>query len=234
MAGGKERLEQYTRDYFAAVSGLDEQFGRLLDHLDKLGMAEDTIVVLTSDHGELLGSHGYMAKHSWHEESIGVPFIVRWPKRIPAGKTNLVLNTVDIMPTLLRLMDLPVPNSVEGTSRHEQFLNPPQTVPEVDHAAYISAFPGRKELLEMFAEAGKDNLTYGWRGVRSSRYTYVVDRGYFPENNNVTRLLYDLQEDPYQLHPLQLESAAEHPAAAKLEVQLKNFLLRTNDPFELE
>lgn len=86
----------------------------------------------------------------------------------------------------------------------------------------------------MFAEAGKDNLTYGWRGVRSSRYTYVVDRGYFPENNNVTRLLYDLQEDPYQLHPLQLESAAEHPAAAKLEVQLKNFLLRTNDPFELE
>lgn len=233
MRGGEQQLQQYMRDYFAAISGIDEQFGRLLDHLDKLDLSDDTIIVLTADHGELLGSHGLMAKHSWHEESIGVPFVVRWPRCIPVGTSQSVLNTVDIMPTLLDLIDEPIPNSVEGQSRARWLLQPKEVVSDWADAAYISAIPGRKELLDLFAEAGMNNLEFGWRGMRSSRYTYVTDRGYYPQQTEVTRLLYDLKEDPYQLHPLVLKSASEHPVAAKLEEELRKLLEKTNDPFTL-
>lgn len=231
IPGGAERLAQYTRDYYAAVSGLDEQFGRLLAGLRAFGLEENTIVVLTSDHGELLGSHGFMAKHSWHEESIGVPFLIRWPQKIRPRTTDLPLNTVDIMPTLLRLADLPVPESVRGEDLSGALLGeePPELL---DRSVYLSAFPGRIEAMEKYREAGLDHRLYGWRAVRNRRYTYVVHKGYFP-GEPTERLLYDLQEDPYQLRPLKLGSAREHPAAEAMEKELARYLEWTGDGFSL-
>lgn len=234
IPGGEELWSQYIRDYYAAVTGIDEQFGRLLTKLEALGIAEDTIVVLTSDHGELMGSHGFMAKHSWHEESIGVPFFIRWPNGIAAGQTKLVLNTVDIMPTLLELTDLTVPQSVHGRSFANALRggDEGQNEGSLGQAAYISAFPGRVAAIEAFRQAGLNHLNFGWRGVRTSRYTYVVNKGYWP--GDVTeRRLYDLVEDPYQLRPLLLEQAAQHPVAEQLEHILEGFLAQTKDGFDL-
>ena len=70
-------METITRQYFAAVTGVDEQFGRLLEFLKENGMEEDTIVVLSADHGEMLGSHGHMGKNVWYEESIHIPLYIR-------------------------------------------------------------------------------------------------------------------------------------------------------------
>lgn len=239
IPGGERRWEEYANHYFAAVSGIDEQFGRLLERLEQLDIAENTIVVLTSDHGELLGSHGLMAKHTWHEESIGVPFIIRWPKRIATGTTTEVLNTVDIMPTLLELLDIPIPRTVEGLSLATGMLGHggPGAAGDdgsesQDRPALISAYPGRLDAIAAFREAGLNHLAYGWRGLRTKRYTYVVDRGYMPAAGPA-RWLYDLQADPLQLHPIEVKHAAEHPVAAKLEIELKERLAGIHDPFEL-
>lgn len=251
IPGGEERWQQSAKDYFAAITGIDEQFGRLMEQLERLGIADHTIVVLTSDHGELLGSHGMMAKHSWHEESIGVPFIVRWPEGIAAGVTDEVLNTVDIMPTLLDLLELPIPDSVQGSSiaplivgEHESgsaemgpIAGEARSHSDVEASqygriGYISAFPGRMEAIRSFKEAGLSHLAYGWRGVRTNQYTYVVDKGYFP-GLPTRRMLYDLQSDPYQLNPLYLEHSSEHPAAEHLEKELAKLLTQTKDTFEL-
>lgn len=233
IPGGAERLQRYMRDYFAAVSGLDEQFGRLLAGLKRFGLEENTIVVLTSDHGELLGSHGMMAKHSWHEESIGVPFLIRWPKAIRPRVTDLMLNTVDIMPTLLSLAGLPVPDSVRGQDVSGALLGDTEAAVNEERIVYLCAFPGRKEAIDAYREAGLDNRLYGWRAVRNQRYTYVVHKGYLP-GEPTERLLYDLQEDPYQLHPVRLESAREHPVASALEQELEAFLQVTGDGFALD
>src|SRR5690606_34830552 len=103
------------RVYYAMVANLDANVGRLLEAVDDLGLRENTIFVFTSDHGEMFGAQGRRAKNIFYEEAVRVPLIMRWPGHIPAGSTSDVcLNTPDIMPTLLSLLGLPIPDEVEG------------------------------------------------------------------------------------------------------------------------
>lgn len=229
MDSGADMLEQYTREYFAAITGMDEQFGRMIQVLTELGLDENTIVVLSSDHGELLGSHGLMSKHSWHEESIGIPCIMRWPKHIGSGQTELLFNSVDVMPTLLGLLGEEIPSGVEGNDYSRNLL---YGIESKVSSAFISAFPGRKEAIEEFASKGLDNRKYGWRGVRTHRYTYVVHKGYAP-NQSTERLLYDNVADPYQMRPIKIEEASLHLIADQLEEELKEWLRKVGDQFEM-
>lgn len=229
IAGGMDNLKRYTRDYYAAITGMDEQFARILRELKEQGLEENTIVVLSADHGELLGSHGLMAKHSWHEESIGIPCIMRWTGRLASGRTNLLFNSVDIMPTLLGLMNLDTPATVEGADYSSALLE--QREVEVE-SAFISAFPGRREVIEQFARLGLDNKQYGWRGVRTLRYTYVIHKGYAPDEP-VERILYEHVTDPYQTNPIHIGNVTEHPLAEQLEAELTNWLAKTKDSFLL-
>ncbi|MEH7011568.1 sulfatase [Neobacillus niacini] len=228
--GGLEELKEKQLNYFAAISGIDDQFGRILQFLKDDQLDENTIVVLTSDHGEMMGSHGLMAKHVWYEESIGVPFCIRWPKVIPEKRTDLLLNTVDIMPTLLSLLQLEVPGSVEGTDVSSFLITRECGGPE---AAYLCAYPGRKEALEAFRDAGLDNRAYGWRAVRTKQYTYVIHHGYAPGEESI-RLLYDLEKDKFQLDPEKIEELLDHPIAKGLEQQLRTWLKDMKDPFLLD
>ena len=105
----QEELKLATRQYYAAVSGLDDQFGRLIHFLKEHGLYEDTVIVLSSDHGDMMGSHGLMGKHVWYEESIRIPFVVRVPgndKRI----CRTCIGSQDMMPTVLGLLDVEIPD----------------------------------------------------------------------------------------------------------------------------
>jgi len=111
LGSGEELLRENIKNYFAAVSGLDDNFGRLLKTLKDEGLHENTLVVLSADHGDMLGSHGLMAKHVWYEESIGIPMLMQWPGKIKKGREKTLLGSADIMPTLLGLMELPIPDT---------------------------------------------------------------------------------------------------------------------------
>ena len=118
------------RGYYAHMAALDDCFDRLLGTLDRAGIADDTIVVFTSDHGDMMQSQGLTTKlHPW-DESIRVPFLVRYPRKFGAKGRRLrtPFNSPDIFPTLLGLAGIPIPDSVEGS----------------DHSGIMTGNPGQR------------------------------------------------------------------------------------------
>jgi uncharacterized sulfatase len=98
------------------ISLLDKYIGRILDHLDALGLAENTLVVFTTDHGHFYGHHGLVAKGAFHyEDMVRVPFLARMPGTVPAGRvSNALVSLVDLAPTFLETCGIGVPRSMTG------------------------------------------------------------------------------------------------------------------------
>ena len=228
VPGDRADLERTTRQYYAAVAGLDEQFGRLIDTLKREGLYEDTVIVLSSDHGDMMGSHGLMGKHAWYEESVRIPFVVRNPGTDPHTCTTCI-GSQDMMPTVLGLLDVPVPDSVEGEDC-SHILESGEEDP--DKVSFLCACPGRALYLDEFSKAGMDPMRYGWRGVRTARYTYVMDAGYHPvPQPECLRYLYDNELDPLQQKPLDLETEENKALAERLERMTVDWMKAQQDHF---
>ena len=222
-----EEFQDVMKKYFAAVTGVDENFGRLIEKLKKDGIYDDTIIVLTADHGEMLCGHRLWSKHVWYEESVGIPFLIKYGDRFIKGRTDNILNGVDIMPTLLSLMGLPIPESVQGTDLKEVILHGDK----IENYAIIAAYPGQLGAIKSFKDKNESNLAYGWRGVRDKKYTYVINRGYNPDYG-VERLLYDNVKDPEQMNPIRIEKPEENEIANKFEKILRDWAKKYNDSFK--
>lgn len=183
----RKQAADILRGYYAHMAAVDDCLGRLLQTLDRAGAAADTIVVFTSDHGDMMLSQGLTTKLYPWDESIRVPFLVRYPRRFgPRGRRiGTPINAPDIMPTLLGLCGLPVPDSVEGTDWSA--LIEGRARPARDAAAFLNlAVPITEARRYGFAE---------YRGLRSERYTYV-------RSIHGPWLLYDNLRDPYQMNNL--------------------------------
>lgn len=115
----EDELRRDKATYFGMISFLDAEVGRILDRLDALGLADDTLVVFTTDHGHFLGQHGLVAKGPFHyEDMLRIPFIVRLPGRVPAGAVSDDLQSlVDLAPSFLDAAGLPVPGEMQGVSQ---------------------------------------------------------------------------------------------------------------------
>jgi arylsulfatase A-like enzyme len=180
LADIKPSLPGFMRLYYAMTASLDVNIGRLMKTIDDLDIARDTIVVFTSDHGEMFGAHGRVQKLIFYEEALRVPFLVRWPGRIPAGSVrDACLGTPDIMPTVLGLMGLAVPDAVEGMdlSGIAQGRNGPEP-PD----AFLQGMGHTYLWIDGFE----------WRAVRNKRFTYAKYRVDGSEH------LYDNLDDPFQ------------------------------------
>jgi arylsulfatase A-like enzyme len=176
----KPNMPGFMRIYYAMTASLDANIGHLLKTLDELGLGDNTIVVFTSDHGEMFGAHGRVQKLTFYEEALRVPFVIRWPRRIPAGSvSDACLGTPDIGPTLLGLMGLPIPAEVEGMDLSR--LARGQTGPEPPDA-FLQGMGHTYLWIDGFE----------WRGVRDKRYTYALYR------RDGAELLFDNREDPLQ------------------------------------
>jgi len=111
------RYQRYIKDYLRVVASIDDNVGRMLDYLDANGLAENTIVIYTSDQGFFLGDHGWFDKRLMYEESLSMPLLIRYPSEITAGVVceDIVVN-VDFGPTLLDFCGLEIPEHVQGRS----------------------------------------------------------------------------------------------------------------------
>ena len=111
------KYQRYIKDYLGCVASIDDNVGRVLNYLDQDGLADDTVVVYTSDQGFFLGDHGWYDKRFMYEESLRMPFLVRYPPEVEAGTTSdgMILN-VDFPATLLDLAGVDVPAYMQGTS----------------------------------------------------------------------------------------------------------------------
>jgi len=197
--------------YYAHITAIDRDVGRLMDALDRLGLAEDTIVVFSSDHGDMLWSHGRVKKQQPFEESIRIPLIVRWPGQLPAGQvSDLLFSVVDHTPTLLGLVGVPVPEEMDGLDLSNTLLG-------------RSEYRPPSALIAEYVSFGQSSLYQPWRGVRTPRHTYArwLQGG---------AILYDNQEDSYQLHNL-IHEPGYARLRDELEEELQGWLVQIDDPF---
>ncbi len=220
-------MEVIARQYFAAVCGIDEQFGRILTYLRDNQMEENTLVVLSADHGEMMGSHGLMSKNVWYEESVHIPLMMRQKNRITPGKSGVIFASPDHMPTLLEYLGLPVPDTCEGISHAASLLGREESGPE---HMFLCSYPGSAESVSAYAKLGLTHKACGWRGIKTRDYTYVITNGYMPGEKQ-KEYLYDDRQDPWQLHPRVIERGCEDPKVSEFRSLLKEYLDRLEDPF---
>ena len=109
--------QQYVKDFLRCGRVLDENIGRLLDFLDQEGLTENTVVIYTADQGHFLGEHGFFSKRFMYDESMRMPFLIRYPDRVPKGQINDdMISNVDFAPTVLDLAGVDTPDSMQGRS----------------------------------------------------------------------------------------------------------------------
>ena len=200
--GMRDKAHAILRGYYAHIAALDDCLAKLLATLDRTGTASDTIVIFTADHGDMMLSQGLTTKLYPWDESIRIPFLMRYPAKLKPRRIRAPLNAPDIMPTLLRACGLPIPDSVQGKAggAREALLSLP--VPSHEARRYG------------FAE---------YRGLRTERYTYV-------RSIHGPWLLYDNQADPFQKHNL-LADPGTIALQAELEKRLVRKLRDVDDEF---
>lgn len=111
------KYQRYIKRYLRTIAGIDDNVGRLLDYLDANGLTEDTLVIYTSDQGFFLGEHGWFDKRFMYEESLQMPFVIRYPRAIKAGTVSKrIASNVDFAPTFLDYAGQPMPSYMQGTS----------------------------------------------------------------------------------------------------------------------
>lgn len=184
-----DQLRACTAAYYASVSYADDLVGRALDELDRLGLADDTVVVYASDHGENLFSHGLVHKHCFFEQAAGVPLVLRGPG-VPSGETRAApVSLVDLLPTLTDLCGLDAPPDVDGRSLGDLLDDADAT---------------RDAAFSEFYEWGTPE-----RMVRTGRWKYV-------HSHDDRCQLYDLETDPGE-HVNRVDDPAYAETVARLD-----------------
>lgn len=194
-----EGYQEAMRCYYAMVNSIDEQFGRVVELLDSLDIADNTIVVFTSDHGEMMTSQGRMFKMIFYDEACRIPFLIRCPG-VKRGRTDVCLNTPDIAPTLLGLVGLSdsIPAEMEGD----------------DLSFAVRGGKGLEPDFAFMQGMGHTHLWrngFEWRAVRDKRYTYAR---YLRDGSE---LLFDRQKDPHMTR-----NVAEDKKYAKVLASLRS------------
>lgn len=189
-------------------------------------MEEDTIVVLSADHGEMLGSHGEMSKNIWYEESVHIPLYIRQKGRLVPGGYRELVASPDHMPTLLSLLNLSVPDTCQGFDHAAGMMGGENSAPQ---DAFLCSYPGMPQMVSAFEKAGLNSKCYGWRGIRTHTHTYVIYNGYQPGEKQ-RKLLYDNEKDPYQQSPIRI-TEENQDLATWYEKRLRDYLEMQQDPF---
>jgi arylsulfatase A-like enzyme len=179
----KWKYQRFIKDYLRCVASVDDNVGRMLKFLDKAGLAEDTVVIYTSDNGFYLGEHGWFDKRFMYEESLRMPLIVRYPGVIEAGGVNedMVLN-LDFAPTLLGFAGVPMPEDMQGESFSRLLQG--QAAGDWRESMYYHyyEYPGWHAVKRHY-------------GVRTKKYKLI----HFYYDIDAWEL-YDLQKDPHELN----------------------------------
>ncbi len=175
------KYQQYVKDYLGTIASVDKNTGRLLDYLDEAGLAENTIIIYTSDNGFFVGEHGWFDKRFMYEESIRIPLLVRYPGVIPAGSASddIVLN-LDFAQTILDFAGAETPQDMQGRSFRPTLEGRPP-------------YDWRRSMYYHYYEYPRPHRVLPHYGVRDRRYKLI--------HYYTTREweLFDLKEDPHEM-----------------------------------
>ncbi len=186
--------QKFIKDFMRCGAAIDDNIGKLMEYLKKAGLAENTIVIYTADQGYYLGEHGWFDKRMIYEESIHMPFVIRYPKEIPAGTRNAdIIENVDFSALFADYAGIEYPKTMQGRSFRENLKG--NTPKDWRKQGYYRYWEHQKERPGHF-------------GIRSDRYTLAFFYGHGLKVNNYSAKeqpqkywdFFDLKEDPKQLH----------------------------------
>jgi len=203
----KNKYQWYMQDYLASVAAIDENIGRILDHLDKTGLSKNTVVIYTSDQGMYLGENGWFDKRFMYDVSMRTPLLVKGPG-IREGKSESLVQNIDLAPTMLDLAGLSVPVWMQGESLLPLFNGTKKQL-------------AREQLYYHYYEYGQDHTVIPHLGIRGKRYKLI----YFYTANEWE--FYDLQADPAEQRNL-----IKSPAHQEIITQYKQQLRRLRDLYD--
>ncbi|MFC1499837.1 sulfatase [Candidatus Zixiibacteriota bacterium] len=200
--------QRYIKDYLRCIASVDDNIGRLLDWLDESGLADDTMVIYSSDQGFFLGDHGWYDKRWMYEESLRMPFVARWPGVIREGTTvDYMIQNIDYAPTFLDAAGIDIPADMQGES-------------------LLPLMEGRRErnwresIYYHYYEFPAVHMVARHYGVRTGRYKLIYY--YYPDDRYLNEWeLFDLENDPREMN-----SVYDNPAYADIREDLKVELRR--------
>lgn len=181
----KWKYQKYIKDYLRCIASIDDNVGRMLDYLDEEGLTDNTIIVYTSDQGFFLGDHGWFDKRFFYEESLRMPFVIRYPEEInPETENNDIILNTDFAPTFLDFAGLDIPDEIQGKSfRKLLSQQSSESLRDVMYYHY-SMYPSSHNV-------------YPHYGVRTDRYKLIY---YYDTGDNGEWELFDLKTDPNEMN----------------------------------
>ncbi|MBI2687082.1 MAG: sulfatase-like hydrolase/transferase [Acidobacteria bacterium] len=198
-----EAIRKERSDYYALITHLDAQVGRILDALDREGLARSTIVVFAGDNGLAVGQHGLLGKQSLYDHSIRVPLIMAGPGIRAGQRTETMVYLFDIFPTLFELIGLPVPPTVDGKSMMPVLKDPKHKL--------------------------RDGMVFAYRhyqrALRTTRWKYIR----YNVDGVQTKQLFDIAADPWERKDVSKEPANEE-TCTQLDILMKMLLKQSGDP----
>ena len=206
--GKKWRYQNYIKDYLACVKSVDDNIGRVLTYLKENNLEDNTIIIVTSDQGFYLGDHGFFDKRFIYEESLRMPFMVKYPERIKAGSVNEdIITNIDFAPTLLELAGITTTQKMQGTSFVPVLEgNTPKDWQDAMYYNYYE-FPFWHHVQPHY-------------GIRTQKYTLA----HFYYNIDVWEL-YDLEKDPNQMNNI-YNDPNYTSTITELKAKLKNLMIK--------
>lgn len=218
----KWAYQRYIKDYLRVVASIDDNVGRVLDWLDAAGLINNTVVIYTSDQGSFLGDHGWFDKRFMYEESLRMPFILRYPNEVKPGTINNdIVANVDFAPLFLDLAGAPIPDSFQGRSFRPLLQG--KTPPDWPQALYYRYW--------MHGSGGRSTNVYAHYGIRTKQYKLIY---YYSDGLNQLGTndetcepeweLFDLLRDPRELHNMY-----DDPLYGDTVVELKRELHRIQE-----
>lgn len=219
------KYQEYIKDYLRCIASIDDNVGRILDYLDDNDLNNNTIIIYTSDQGFFLGEHGWFDKRFFYEESLRMPFVIRYPEEIEAGTVSdsIAINT-DFAPTFLDYAGLDIPEDMQGNSLRDIFKsNDPKNWRDSMYYHY-SMYPSEHNVFPHY-------------GIRTDRYKLIY---YYLEEtdcNNLTKdkkrplkaewELFDLKKDPNEMN-----NVYDNPEYNEITIKLKKELYRLKEDLE--
>jgi len=209
------KYRRYMQDYLACIASVDDNTGRFLDFLQQQGLADNTVVVYTSDQGFYLGDHGWFDKRFMYEESLRMPLLIRWPNRIKPGSVNedMVLN-LDFAPTFLEMAGVRVPADIQGESIKSILLGKTPGHWRTSMYYHYYEYPGAHSVKRHY-------------GIRTQRYKLI----HFYYDIDCWEL-YDLEKDPHELNNVYSDPAYAK-MVKKLTKELRQLQAKYKDSDEL-
>ncbi len=212
---GEPGLREFLRIYYGMVSLIDDQVGKILKTLDDTGGADDTVVIFTADHGDMMGGHGMVWKSTtaFYEEVVRVPLLVRYRRKFRPQVSELAVDSTDMMPTLLELAGQPVPEQAQGQSL-VPFLTGRQKTSRARQYTFSERVRGHAQGLRKVTGSTKADFMIRGKGHKFIWY------------NDGQEYLYDLKEDPAETKNL-VSDPRYRCSRKELIAEMTNWLKRT-------